>query len=557
MWKPTAKPGSRNGSPLSTIKPMTTIRGLAPGIAPGLTLGVLLLTGAGVLLAALIGTESGGELPNRIWRLLAVTTGQAALSLIGSLALGVLLAWCLHHQPAFPGRRLLIALMSSAMVLPVLVVVLGLVTVFGRRGWLSTLSEVVLGRGFEDSIYGLGGIVAAHCYLNTPFVARAVLNRLAAIPLEQRKLRAALGLSPWTRFRLIEWPALRGALPGVAVIVFLLCFTSFAVVLTLGGSPAYNTLEVAIYEAVRLDFDLALAGRLALLQLVICGGLVLLASGFRYRFDAAVTDMTWIDHANPKTIQYAVIVLSALLFLAPLVAVVVDGSAAEFPRLMAEASFQRAFVTSLVIASLSSGLTMLMALLLAAARVGLSAPSRLAGRFGGRWLDRVLGLAGTLYLAVPALVVSLGLFLLVRRLGGDPLAAGPLAVVSANVMLALPFALSLLTPALRNAAERYDKLSFALDLRGWQRWRLVDWPMLRTDLGLAAAIAFCFSFGDLGVIALFGNQDFATLPWLLYQKMGSYRTDDAAGIALVLLVLSWSAFFCLPRAIGGRGHAAG
>ena len=52
---------------------------------------------------------------------------------------------------------------------------------------------------------------------------------------------------------------LRAALPGVAGLVFMLCVTSFTIVLTLGGGPAATTLEVAIYQALRFDFDPARA----------------------------------------------------------------------------------------------------------------------------------------------------------------------------------------------------------------------------------------------------------------------------------------------------------
>jgi len=60
-------------------------------------------------------------------------------------------------------------------------------------------------------------------------------------------------------------------------------------------------------------------------------------------------------------------------------------------------------------------------------------------------------------------------------------------------------------------------------------------------------LAFCFSLGDLGIIALFGSDEFSTLPWYLYQLMGSYRTTDAAGVALILLVLVVSVFIIVPR----------
>jgi thiamine transport system permease protein len=106
------------------------------------------------------------------------------------------------------------------------------------------------------------------------------------------------------------------------------------------------------------------------------------------------------------------------------------------------------------------------------------------------------------------------------------------------------------------AAVRYDRLAFSLDIKGWRRWRAVDWPIVAPAAGYAFAVAFCFSFGDLGVIALFGSENFATLPWYLHQKMASYRTDDAAGVALIILGLTLAALAGLPQLLAQKRGAA-
>ena len=67
---------------------------------------------------------------------------------------------------------------------------------------------------------------------------------------------------------------------------------------------------------------------------------------------------------------------------------------------------------------------------------------------------------------------------------------------------------------------------------------------------MVLALSFCFSLGDLGVIALFGTQDFATLPLLMYRALGAYRTNDAATIAALMLVITIAAFVLLPRLVG-------
>src|SRR5690606_31771253 len=111
-------------------------------------------------------------------------------------------------------------------------------------------------------------------FLNMPFAARLLLQGWDRIPGETWRLAAQLGLSGGRVFRLIEWPMLRQLAPGIAGLVFLLCFTSFAVVLILGGGPPHATLEVAIYQSLRFDFDIGRTVTLAMVQVGVCGALV-------------------------------------------------------------------------------------------------------------------------------------------------------------------------------------------------------------------------------------------------------------------------------------------
>ena len=147
---------------------------------------------------------------------------------------------------------------------------------------------------------------------------------------------------------------------------------------------------------------------------------------------------------------------------------------------------------------------------------------------------------------MPSLVLGLGFFLLARTIGGSHLPWAIAALLTSNTLMVLPFAVATLSPAMVKSANRYDKLAFSLGLKRLSRWRLVESALLRPELAYIASLSFCMSLGDLGIIALFGSQDFITLPWLLYQKMGSYRTDEAAGIALIMLFITLTVFlFCL------------
>lgn len=52
----------------------------------------------------------------------------------------------------------------------------------------------------------------------------------------------------------------------------MLCFASFATVLSLGGGPQATTIELAIFQALSYDYDPARAAMLALIQMVCCLG---------------------------------------------------------------------------------------------------------------------------------------------------------------------------------------------------------------------------------------------------------------------------------------------
>ncbi len=478
----------------------------------------------------------------RIAKTVLFTIVQAGLSTMLSLALGIILAWSLANRRKFPFRNLLNTLISSALVLPTLVVVLGIVTIYGRNGWLAGLSLGVTGEPLPFSIYGLSGILIAHTYFNASFAARILLHRFEAIPDERHKLGFALGMGFWKKLKIIDLPAIIDALPALAITIFLLCFTSFAIVLTLGGSPSYNTLEVAIYEAVKFDFDLPLAFQLAMVQIAICIFLVVLTSA-RAKTSAppsSANNGTGFEHLlSPwsRWFQSLTIALFALFFITPLLAIVIDGLGPQLVTIFADPTFLRALLTSIVIATASTIVALAFSLTIASALVTLSSPDRLGGMKLARVATPFLSIAAMLYLVFPALVMGLGLFMFSMKVGGNPTLWAAAVVTIANALFATPFAVTALRPAILGAAKKHDRLSASLGLGRLLRLKLIDWPALKKDVAYVAALAFCFSLGDMGVIALFGSDEFKTLPWLLYQKFGSYRTQDASAIALVLLIL--------------------
>jgi thiamine transport system permease protein len=154
-------------------------------------------------------------------------------------------------------------------------------------------------------------------------------------------------------------------------------------------------------------------------------------------------------------------------------------------------------------------------------------------------------------LAVPPFALTAGLFLMVRPFV-DPAMAGLLLLPLINGLAALPFAYRYIAPRLMTTEERYGRLAASLGMTGLTKLRIMDWPVLRRPLVASFALAMALSFGDFGVIALFGGAELRTLPYLLYERLGSYRLDEAAAVGLIIVL----AAFLLAHVSGRMSHAA-
>ena len=257
-----------------------------------------------------------------LWHVVRFSFWQAFLSALLSVVPAIFLARALYRR-RFPGRLALLRLCAMTLILPVLVAVFGILSVYGRQGWLATLCQS-LGLEWTFSPYGLQGILLAHVFFNLPMASRLLLQALENIPGEQRQLAAQLGMRGWHFFRFVEWPWLRRQIPPVAALIFMLCFASFATVLSLGGGPQATTIELAIYQALSYDYDPARAAMLALIQMVCCLGLVLLSQ----RLSKAIAPGTTLlqgwrdpdDRLHSRICDTVLIVLALLLLLTAIAA---------------------------------------------------------------------------------------------------------------------------------------------------------------------------------------------------------------------------------------------
>jgi len=508
-----------------------------PLILAAPALAVLLLALVLAPLAAVGWRGAGLSLGAADWSAVRFSLAQAILSAFFSTLLAIPVARALARR-RFPGRGLLITLMGAPFLLPAVVAVLGLLAVFGRSG---LLNQALIALGLPPiSIYGLHGVVLAHIFLNLPLASRMILQGWLALPSERIRLAQSLGFTPAETFRHLEGPMLREVLPGVALVILVICLTSFAVVITLGGGPSATTIELAIYQAVRFEFDLGKAATLAGVQLAL-GSMAALAAWVLTRpagFGAGLDrDLRLTAPGGWRRWGDSLALAAASLFLTlPLGAVLLRGlpGLADLPPSVLPAAGR-----SVLVALTSAALATSAALTLALAAARRSHP--------------LVEAAATLPLATSGLVLGTGLFLLIQPFAPPTTLALPVTVL-VNVALSLPYLYRILLPETRALHADYGRLADSLALEGWSRLRWLVLPRLARPLGFGAGIAAALSMGDLGVIALFAGEHQATLPLVVSQLTGAYRMEAAASAALILVTLSFALFWAFDA--GGRRAAA-
>ncbi|MGH2522547.1 MAG: ABC transporter permease, partial [Anaerolineales bacterium] len=269
-------------------------------------------------------------------RVIGFTFYQAALSTLATLLLGLPGAYLLARY-RFPGQGLLRALTAVPFVLPTLVVAAGFNALLGPRGW-ANLGLAALGLQPVQFLNTLGAIILAHVFYNTTIVVRLVGDFWSRLDPKLEAAARALGGSQWQTLREVTLPLLAPAIAAAALLVFIFDFTSFGVILVLGG-PRFSTLEVEIYRQTISLFNLPLAAALSITQLLITLTLTLLYSRLSSRLTVPLS-LKPQQHTR-RPIQSLRARASAGLLIAALVAILVAPLAALALRSVARLDAER------------------------------------------------------------------------------------------------------------------------------------------------------------------------------------------------------------------------
>ncbi|MDR2375311.1 MAG: ABC transporter permease subunit [Treponema sp.] len=510
-------------------------------------------------------------LVKRVLPILAFTLKQATLSTLLALALGLPGAWFLSSPAGgrrggpSPLRRFLRSLSALPFALPPILVVLGFALFFGNSGWVNRALGALNGTtaGPLRILYRPEAIILAHGFYNFPLVLRLAGDSLEQARRAYLPAAASLGASPLKALFPILLPLCLPGIVSAALLVFLYCFTSFAVVLVLGGGPGTSTLAVEIYRYARISLDYGAAGILALVETAVAAAVFLLYLVLVGRLDRINTtaDRNRVMRGNEGPGSRLALGLYSLvmifLVLGPILSIPLESllqrasraGRREFSlywwRMSGEGALP-ALGRSLILACSSAGLSCLLAILANGAilanesglphRVSLSSG---AGHWGGGPLKALIRIAAVSPLASSGIVLGLGWLILYGR----EYSRSFLSVTLVHSVIALPFAFNSISQGLANLPPNVMRAGTVFGAGPLVRIVTLALPIASGRLRSAWAFAAAISLGELNAVMMLGMEDWETLPLFIYRAAGAYRYGAACAAGTLLIVCCAVLFF--------------
>lgn len=480
-------------------------------------------------------------------RVILFTFGQAAASTALTLLVGLPGAYLVARY-RFAGKALFRALTAVPFVLPTLVVAASFDALLGARGWVNAALEAI---GLPPLRFTrtLGAILAAHVFYNTTIVLRLVGDYWSRIDRRLWDAARTLGAGAVQRWLRVSLPLLAAPVAAAAVLVFIFCFTSFGVVLILGG-PRFATIEVEIYYQTVSLFDLPVAASLALVQVGVTLVLGIAYARLMKRVSRPLPMRA--PRSNERRLTgrsaraaAAVVLLAITVFqLAPLVALAArsvtgaDGATLAFYRALGVESRQGAFHGS-ALAAVRNSLGFAAAATAIALAVGTPAAWAL-GRRGAARSSRLFDPLLMLPLGTSAVTLGLGFIVTLNRPPFD-LRASPALIPIAHALVALPFVVRSLAPALAAVEPRLIHAARALGAARAAVVRRVELPIVARAVGVAAAFAFSISLGEFGATAIVARGDLPTIPLAIFRLLGrpgALNIGQALALATILMLVT-------------------
>ena len=469
------------------------------------------------------------------WRLLAFTVWESLLSAIISVGLAIPFS-VFFSKYSFFGRKAILTASDVAFALPAILCVLGFVIFYGNNGILNNiLVSLHITEEKIKFLYSFPSVIMAHVYLNFPVAFSLITSALVGMDEKEEMASKLLGKSNFYTFIKITIPKVKGTIISAFILIFLFCFPSFLIVMSLGGSPKYYTIEAEIYRRTYTDVNTVSSSSLALFSFIIMS-LLLLVSGYGREEKKASRSKRIIKKARGwKKLEAFALSLMITLFLAPPLLSIIyrafftkDGTftlkawldiASSSPT--GAGTGLNAIFNSLLIALVSSFLAVSLS-----TAISISAVRR---------KSRIIPLLTSLPMAAGSVSLGLGFAFLSTRLPYKSIYISYILVILAHLVVVMPFTVRTIMPGAKRIPDTLTLASMCLGKGCYSSYRKVEKPMLKSYRRRAFAFAFALSLGEVNATMALAEGKVTTLPILIYKMINQYNYQGASALAIILL----------------------
>ena len=438
---------------------------------------------------------------------------QAVLSVIVTLAIGLPATWALSRV-SFPGSQILRGILSAPFVMPAVVVATGVLAVLPAT-----------------SNTGLLPILWAHAMFNISVVLRIVGPRWELLDLRLEHASATLGAHPMQTFRYVVWPHIKNATINAALLIFIYCFTSFGVIVILGGFSR-RTMESEIFtQAIRLG-DTSTATALAVVQIAMIAvvfAVVRARSGREISASHIHRRQPLSSTTHNRWIVGSAVASAVALVGVPLVATLWRSIYSRSTQSFTLAGWESLVDTRLPGMAYSASEVLTNSAMFAVCAAVVCVPLSLAAVVSN---NRFLFFVSSLPVVVSAATLGIGLII---TFDVDPIAWRSqwwlLPVVHA--VIAFPLTTRTLQPAYIAIPTSLRRSATVLGASPLRAFFTVEIPIMKSALWRATGLSMAVSLGEFGATSFLSRSGSTTMPIAISQLMGTVgQAPQQAAFAL-------------------------
>ena len=501
-------------------------------------------------------------------RAISFTFYQAFLSTFVTLLIGIPSSY-LFGRFSFQGKNILKILSTLPFILPTVVVAAGFTALIGPKGWLNLLLMDILKISTPPIrlLNSLSAILIAHVFYNTSIVIRVVGTAWEQLDQTIENAACVLGATPSNVFWKITLPLLLPSVLSAAILVFLFDFTSFGVILMMGGA-AFTTIEVEIYIQTMQFLNLKMAGILSLIQLMFTMLLTFLS--LRLSGDKNVPIIPMIegeglrkpDSFLEKSFVYILTMILIVLLVSPTAALLLRSvlSFTTSNSVGGPANWKLTFenyrglffnerhslffvppITALRNSVLFAVSSMTVSLIIGTMISVSSSKDEQSNKY--------LSFLVMLPLGTSAVTLGLG-YLSTFSSVPNSIRWFPVLIPMAHALIALPFVIRIIQPVIDSIPKNLHEAAMTLGVPERQLWKYIDLPLIKKSLATAAIYAFAISLGEFGATSFLTRPEYPTLPIAIFRYLnlpGGENYGKAMAMAAILLIICGGGFFMIEH----------